>query len=224
MSIVEFVKKELLSFTGLTINELNEKISKKQHKEEWLFWNPKTNTEINWFYKHSTAYLFANTSHVLNSIILNDLKQNSTILDFGGGSGNYSFTLVNNGHNCLYFDISIIQSEFVKYVSKKYNLPITVLQYNEEYIPIYNQKIDSVIALDVIEHIPEYNKYIRFFSDILNINGSVYIYAPFGTNNDPTHLDDSFNLHKIMKDNCFILDKTLMLNQYAECFKFVKQG
>jgi 2-polyprenyl-3-methyl-5-hydroxy-6-metoxy-1,4-benzoquinol methylase len=223
MNVVNFVKKELLSFTGLNQAEVDDLIINKKHKQEWLFWNPKTESQINWFYKTSISYLFANASHILNNNIINDIPTKSTVFDFGGGSGNYSYSLIDHGCNCIYFDISILQKKFVEYVSLKYNLPILIIDYDENYIPIYNKKVDFIIALDVIEHIPNYEKYIQYFSNIINIGGSIYIYAPFGNINDPTHLDDKFNLISIMEKYNFKFNKNISLNSIANCTKFTKK-
>jgi 2-polyprenyl-3-methyl-5-hydroxy-6-metoxy-1,4-benzoquinol methylase len=222
--VVEFVKKELLIFTGLNQDEVEKLIISKKHKQEWLFWNPKSEREINWFYKTSISYLFTNAAHVLNNNIINDIPSNSTVFDFGGGSGNYSYYLVEHGCKCIYFDISFLQKRFVEYMSLKYNLPISIINYDNNYIPIYNGKVDCIIALDVIEHIPNYEKYIQYFSNITNIGGSIYIYAPFGTINDPTHLDDNLNLTNIMLKYGFKFNKNIPLNAVANCAKFIKEN
>lgn len=222
-NITDFVKEELISFTGLTRNEVEGLICSKKHKNEWLFWDPKTETQINWFYKSSISYLFTNSIHVLHPNIINDIPEGSTIFDFGGGTGNYSYYLINKKCKCVYFDISFLQRKFVEYVVNKNNLPISIVNYDEDLIPIYNEKVDFIIALDVIEHIPNYEKYIKYFSNIVKSGGGVYVYAPFSTVNDPTHLDDKYELNKVMGNYGFYFVKNIKLNPVANCGYFERK-
>lgn len=185
----------LLSFTGLSKDKLEFLLQRKSktHIDEWNFWNPKTPEEILWYYRSSRAYLFTNAIHEIPKEIYNHIEKNNTILDFGGGAGTVSISLAQKSCNVTYYDIGILQSEFVKFVAKKEKLNISVC---DDISLLNDSSHDFVIALDVIEHLIDYRKTINEISRILKPNGNLIIYAPFGKT-EPSHFEDNYNL-----DNC----------------------
>jgi 2-polyprenyl-3-methyl-5-hydroxy-6-metoxy-1,4-benzoquinol methylase len=224
MNVVEFVKKELVEFTGLSRDLVDIYVKREKYpnfNEEWKFWKPDSNDNIRWFYISSRGYLFGNAIHFLAKDVLDDIKKGSSVLDFGGGSGNYSFELHEKGCKMYFFDINILQKEFVKYVSKKYNFDITICESDSNFYPILQSKVDNIIALDVLEHVPNYHKYIEMFSKNLNSGGFVYLFAPFGKSNaNLMHLEDTVRLNKVLKDNGFVYCKSLNLHNIAQCLVF----
>jgi hypothetical protein len=133
MNIVNFISDELVVFTGLDRDKINQHISREHypyHSQEWNFWGPKGDQDIRWFYVANRSYLFSNAKHVLPEEVKRELKEGEVVLDFGGGCGSYSIEAVWSGCKVIYFDISIIQSEFVKFVADRHNLPITVYRGN----------------------------------------------------------------------------------------------
>jgi 2-polyprenyl-3-methyl-5-hydroxy-6-metoxy-1,4-benzoquinol methylase len=210
----EFVKKELLVFTGLSEKTLNKYLTRSLYptfKKEWEFWKPKTPENIRFFYMASRGYLFGNATHILHKPIYDDINKEHIVFDFGGGTGNFSFPLCMKGCKVLYYDINFLQKEFVKFVAKRNNFDLTVLDHNDLFLPQITTPVDRVITLDVLEHIPGYNKYIEHISNSMNNNAKIYIRAPFGTN-DPTHLKDKHGLNNVMKNCGFTKTKDLKFN------------
>jgi len=203
--VLNFVRNELLEFTGLPEDVLDRYLNRSvypNHKKEWKFWNPDCDENIRWFYIASRSYLFINAMHGLNPLISNGFKKGDVVIDFGGGSGNHSFELAQKGCTVQYFDVNILQRSFVSYVATKHRLPITILNCDSEFFPVFSTKADYILALDVLEHIPKYPKYIERLFKALKPQGKMYFFAPFNNNGkgEPAHLADKHNLQKVLKE------------------------
>jgi SAM-dependent methyltransferase len=204
--VVEFVREELLEFTGLpetVLDEYLQRSGRPGHPAEWTFWKPRCDEEIHWYYVTSRAYLFANATHRLLPKVAAAIEPGSRVLDFGGGSGNYSFHLARHGCEVYYFEISLLQREFVKRVAKRHRLPITVLEADGLDPPTLGRQVDAVLALDVLEHIPDYAKYVSWFAESLKPEGKLYVYAPFASG-EPAHLTDRCDLRPLLAGLGFV--------------------
>jgi 2-polyprenyl-3-methyl-5-hydroxy-6-metoxy-1,4-benzoquinol methylase len=200
-NVVEFIQKNLRDFTGLNENTFNNIVSRKGdipgHKKEWKFWDPKTADEINWYYYSSRSYVFANSIHVFPKQAYDYIDEKSSVLDFGGGAGHISVALSKNKQcKVHYFDIGIIQREFVKYMSEKNNLNIEVVDMRNFY-PVFSncKNMDYVVSYDVFEHIPDYRKVLKDVSNCIKIGGEFVVNAPFGSS-EPSHFKDKFDFKR----------------------------
>ncbi len=205
--IRDLIKKKLVRFTGLPKEIVEKYLAREEsvptHIDEWNFWNPQTEKEISWFYVSSRSYLFNTATHLIPKYIIEDIKINSTVLDFGGGVGNVTITLAKlKKCRVFYFDNNLIQREFIKFVAEKYNFDIKILKYNRNYEPIISEdvKVDYVFAFDVFEHIPDYPKYINLLSRVMKTKSKMYIIAPFD-NKEPSHMSDNYGLDEVCKKN-----------------------
>lgn len=201
IKITDMMKAGLLEFTGLSELELEDRVQRKKlpFQDEWRIFDPKSPTEISWYYCVSSAYLFGNASHEMPKEIMEDIPKGSTVLDFGGGCGTVSLCLAQRGCSVLYFDVSLIQTEFVSFMARKHNLDISIARgVNPREMEI-NRSLDCAVALDVLEHIPDYPKYLTQISNSLKQGGKIYYYAPFG-HSEPAHMEDKFGLDKVAAD------------------------
>lgn len=206
LGILRFVRKELLEFTGLPPEQLDLYLERRcypAHRAEWRFWHPEGAEDIRWFYAASRAYLFANARHVLPPAIKERISPGSRVIDFGGGSGNYSFELAQKGCNVQYFEINLLQREFVKRVARKHSLPIQIARVDSEWLPQFTEQADALLALDVFEHIPDYRPYVRRLAYAAKPGAMLYVHAPFASG-EPAHLEDSHNLPGVLADNGFV--------------------
>jgi len=226
-NVQTFVRNELIDFTRLSPETVDLYLSRKkypQHQLEWNFWKPDSDENIRWFYVTSRSYIFTNATHRLHPNIVADIPSNSNALDFGGGSGNYSYSLVNKDCNILYFDISLLQNAFVQFVTSKYKLPITLLSHDEKFMPNLGEEIvDVILALDVLEHVPDYHEYIKLFSQHSHKGTKIYLFAPFGAGGDPTHLQDRSNCKNEMANNGFNFGYKIPINHGANCSVYIKE-
>jgi cyclopropane fatty-acyl-phospholipid synthase-like methyltransferase len=205
--IVEFISDALSAFTGLTRKRIDEYVSREHypyHSQEWEFWKPRDEQDIRWFYMANRAYLFSNAKHMLPEEVRKELRSGERVLDFGGGCGSYAVEAAWEGCSVLYFDIGILQCEFVRFVANQHQLDIKVYcgDASDNWIlPVPDGGwIDAVFALDVFEHIPEYPRYVKRLSEYMKTGGRMYVYAPFGVG-DPTHIQDNHGFEKVMNAN-----------------------
>ena len=141
-------------------------------EEEHMFWNPQTATQLAWYYSTSQSYLFANAIHGARTAVLDMLKKDihEPVLDYSGGVGNSVLYLaIERGMKCQYFGIGMIEKAFAEFRVAKRELQhmITFLSpwsqgTGWKFDPIQvlprDGSLGSIIADDVLEHIPNYQK------------------------------------------------------------------
>ncbi len=206
----DLIKKNLIRFTGLPKETVEKYLAREEsiptHIDEWNFWNPQTNEEISWFYVCSRTYLFASAIHVMPKNLYYEIKPKSIVIDFGGGAGYVAIPLAKE-KDCVvyYFDLNLIQREFIKYVANKYSLQIELIDYDEKFMPLINKnlKVDFIFALDVFEHIPNYPEYVSILSDVMKRDSKMYVIAPFDSK-EPSHINDKYGLEEVCRKNGLI--------------------
>lgn len=105
-------------------------------------------------------------------------KKNLNILDFGCGTGVLSYQLASLNHTVTAIDLDLSPKNAV---SEMIDFPknIQFIEgdiFNKE----FNYKFDSIIALDVLEHIPLsiLPNYLSLFKELLSENGKLIISGP----------------------------------------------
>lgn len=171
----------------------------------------------NFFYISSMYTIFGNAKHgtyindtskIIDKLLLK--KQNETIsfFEFGGGCGDASLAIWKKYKtpqiSIYYNEISATQKDFFKFRCNKYNYTPsrpTIID-NWFFDTKQNVKFDFVMALDVFEHIKDYNKYIQIICDSINSGGYLWEGSYFLENysHDPLHcIEDKYNLNGIIK-------------------------
>lgn len=207
--VVEFVKSELVGFTGLPRAAVDDYVARKKHPthiNEWMFWKPDTPKDIRWFYVASRAYLFANAVHRVLPKVKDRVRPGEQILDLGGGSGNSAFDLAQMGCEVQYFELNLLQREFVRHVVKKHELAIQIIEPDENFLPQWRPRMvgaDVALAIDVLEHIPDYRPYVKGLAEACMHGAAFYVAAPFASG-EPAHLKDAHNLTLTLKKNGFV--------------------
>jgi SAM-dependent methyltransferase len=123
------------------------------------------------FYKETDLYLFDLTMYCNHlqerkhfdwyEDKLKQLKL-TTLLDFGGGIGEYSIVAWLNSYQTTYCDILDSQTaEYAKHRFSTYNVNPTIMG-EQEAIPAF---YDIIVAMDVIEHLPDADKWVRSIAE-----------------------------------------------------------
>jgi 2-polyprenyl-3-methyl-5-hydroxy-6-metoxy-1,4-benzoquinol methylase len=203
----EQIVEDLVDFSGLSREYILKHFNGKNnftHSYEYKMRNPKNDLELEWFYITSEKYLFANAFHENWKLI--DMVQGNKILDYGGGAGVDTFYLAKKGCNVHYFDISIIQREFVKFRTKKHSIEnITVIEpyckSNFDSINCISETYDGILVRNILEHVPYYVNLVKHLLSKLNSGGVFYEASNFGpTQKDPMHLNEIIPLEIIFKE------------------------
>lgn len=200
---------DLVEFTGMTPHEVCKFValrrgSKGHFVDEYKWRSPKSPTEISWFYRSCVSYLFGNAERTQwdKTDFLDESHE--PILDYGGGIGNTSIGLAKRGLDTKYYDISILQREFVKFRAYKKKLwgKLLVLDDVDHGFLDGEQHFGTVILQDVLEHVPEYPLLLKRLIRSLKTGGLIVEYSPFWTDklNSPVHLRDCGPLPKVMAD------------------------
>jgi len=213
------IVQDLAAYTGLDELDLLAKVLLKPDDvghfvREFNFYKPKTKEQINWFYRVAQGYLFGN----MNRTFWEKLKfvdvSNTPILDYGGGIGNNTIPFADKEFMVDYFDVSIVQRDFVKFrghVRRNhcYNLKIFDGFYSGEfsYLDFVKSLCDEyyglIILQDVLEHIPHYEFLLKHLCPKLRKGGMIVEYSPFRTEklNSVVHLPEVYLLETAMAEN-----------------------
>lgn len=131
------------------------KSGNRLNNDFWYILNPKTEKEIEEFYKKTPFYVFElvfyhakKTQRMLRSEIIKLTK--GKVLDYGGGIGDLSIDLSKKGFSIDYADIYGNTFEFAKWLFQKKGCNIKMIDLNKEKLL---QKYNTIICIDVIEHI-----------------------------------------------------------------------
>ena len=116
-----------------------------------------------------------------------NLGQQLDILTIGDGLGVDSIYLTRAGHHVTYYETSAYALAFAKMLFADYAKDIKVL---EEPNQIVKNSYDVVICLDVLEHVPDPNEFVKTITSCLKPNGHFIVHAPFYHihPSTPTHL------------------------------------
>jgi len=109
------------------------------------------------------------------------------ILSIGDGLGFDSAYLAKLGHRVTYFEVPGYCESFARKVFAESDTPITVLT-DPQTIP--HGAFDTVVCLDVLEHVPAPSDFVRQLVDYLRPEGKLLVHAPFYMihPSNPTHL------------------------------------
>lgn len=208
------VLKDFKDFSGLTDQEVNDRIRRlgmHHFAGEHKLINPKTETELAWYYFASTNYLYANAVHGYLEILETFSPEDGPVLDYAGGVGNNVIYLAENGIKSAYFGIGQLEYSFAMYRVQKRNLTEFV-----DFIPTHSEWTDwkfnprvaippkeqfgAIILADVLEHIPEYHITLRNILKSLRMGGIIIEFSPFDDKADNTdiHVPRSMDMESAM--------------------------
>lgn len=210
----EYVE-DVMAFTRTTKEEVRARMKKGSVplKEEWETWEkagPMTEERIKAFYKQTANYiyelgewhLFVADKRASDTQLVEDMRKlkPKNILDFGGGVGMIAIPLARAGFDVTLADLDSTSLRFAVSRAKRHDVPLKVWKSDAEPMPP-DAKYDVILALDVLEHLPE--KELKNVVDklvALKHEGTrIIMSAPFGrTSVHPMHLDaDEHTRHQV---------------------------
>lgn len=134
--------------------------------------------------ENSEAYVlpFIEQTHTINAA--------TRVLEVGCAEGGVLLPFLKRGCHCVGVDLAEVRVEYAKDFLKEYHSSgqITLLTqniYDEDFIAKYQGDFDIIILKDVIEHVPEQEKFIPHLSRFLRPGGQIFFgfppwYMPFG--------------------------------------------
>ncbi|AMA49799.1 MULTISPECIES: class I SAM-dependent methyltransferase [Flavobacterium] len=124
-------------------------------------------------------YIFWKRLKIVVNYIIKKKQEKTEILDFGCGSGVFSYTLASKGSHVTAIDLNL---KPVRILSEKIKFPqnIHFIENDIFKIDFKENKFDYIVALDVLEHIPiaELDNYLELFINLLKENGEIIISGP----------------------------------------------
>jgi len=124
-------------------------------------------------------YIFWKRLAIAGDFIKDNAGQKANILDFGCGTGVFSYEMAKSGHDILALDLDLTP---VHLLSKVISYPenISFIQGDFFTTDFKGQTFDFIVALDVLEHIPldKLPLYLDKFNELLKEGGHVIVSGP----------------------------------------------
>ncbi len=200
------IMNDLIAYTGFSAEKLQPyllRIPEKHFKSEINWYAPKDEQELTWFYRISEGYLFANAVHPYDSTL--DIIKKGKILDYGAGTGCNTIGLAKKGFDVDFLEICRVQADFINFRAERHKLNNIreVRPYREgKFDPVLciEEQYDTIVAMDVLEHIPNYHIVVKHFIEQLKPGGTIIENSPFDPLADEIaiHVRPSIPLEKAM--------------------------
>ena len=149
------------------------------------------------------AWHITSKDYISDTLKLQQRFSRDLVLDFGGGIGTHALAnaMSSKVEHVFFVDINETNRNFVKYRSKKLGVEkkITFFKSIED---AQVSKFDTIVCLDVLEHLNDPSSQIEIFYEIMNANSIAlfnwYFYR--GEKNEyPFHVDDVQVVEKFFK-------------------------
>lgn len=124
-------------------------------------------------------YIFWQRPQIAANFITSSGKQASDLLDFGCGTGVFSYEMAQRGHRVMALDLDLTP---VKILREGIAYPPTIDFTEGDFLTLdfQERRFDFIVALDVLEHIPlqELPQYLHKMYMLLKPGGQVLVSGP----------------------------------------------
>jgi 2-polyprenyl-3-methyl-5-hydroxy-6-metoxy-1,4-benzoquinol methylase len=204
-SILINVADDLADFTALSIQEVRRLLKRIGYsaRDEYVECIERESSD-HWFYLGSRYFIFENAIHSaeLVAAVRELLPPGAKVWEFGGGTGNLSLALAAEGHEVSFTELNSLQKDFVRFRAERHNLKLRSI---DSWQPKPTGYFDLVIALEVLEHIPDYYTALLELCQAVKPGGILWESTSFRKDhNNPTHrIADRHDYKKILADQGF---------------------
>ncbi|MFH1160287.1 MAG: class I SAM-dependent methyltransferase [bacterium] len=188
------------------------KYSKSDIQERWVSekkeW--KSIEDYLLFLKQKKAYQFSS-----------EYCQDKYVLDYGCGSGYGTARLSNYAKKVIGVDIS---EEVIEYCTRTYRLPNLSFQkiYPNYSLPFEDKLFDVIVSFQVIEHLPNVQRYLFELKRVLKDRGTLFITTPnrvhrllpFQKPWNPEHIRE-YSLRRLNKELTPVFKKVKIMGVYG---------
>lgn len=197
--IDEDMIKNLQEYYGLSRKEILHLLrsSGRLSTDFWRCLNPKTEKDVKNFYEENPFYVFElifwhSTGYQRNLRQKFIAMLNGRVLDYGGGVGDLCIEIAKKGFEVDYADLQGRTFEFAKWLFSKKGRNIGIINLSAE--KIY-KKYDTILCIDVIEHVKDPKLLLKDFVDRLSDGGRLIITAlhPDVSEEKPMHFEIKFD-------------------------------
>lgn len=201
---------DLREFTGLSQEETEQRLmsSRAALVESWQREKPSEDDPAalaRWYADNSMPYLFdiarfhLTFKHITFTLDVIRLS-GSHCLDYGGGSGALSLALAKAGKQVVYFDVPGESRRYAEWKAQRAKVSICFTSERERiHEAAAEQAFDTVISLDVLEHLPNLASELEFLDSVLTPNGTMLLTVPVGaTQSHPMHLAHSVDTRQFL--------------------------
>ena len=150
------------------------------------------------------AWHISSKDYITDTLKLQQRFSRNLVLDFGGGIGTHALANAMNSkvEHVFFVDINKTNRNFVEYRAKKLGVD-NKLSFYKTIKEIKNYKFDTVVCLDVLEHLSDPSLQLDTFYKIMGSNsiGLFNWYFYKGEKNEyPFHIDDKKIVEKFFKN------------------------
>jgi len=170
---------EMAEYFELSFSEVKHlmKSGIRLNADLWRASHPRNEKEIAHFYAYTPFYVFElaywHMQQDQRSFRQQIMKaSHGNVLDFGGGIGDLSVQLAERELSVTYADIEGKTFDFASWLFQKRNTSIKVVNLSEDGL---KEMYDTIICIDVIEHVPNSKETLSMLIDHLNDEGILII-------------------------------------------------
>tara|TARA_B100000902_G_scaffold17442_1_gene20929 strand:+ start:1142 stop:1879 length:738 start_codon:yes stop_codon:yes gene_type:complete len=149
------------------------------------------------------AWHISSKDYIADTLRLQQRFSRNLVLDFGGGIGTHALANAMSGNveHVFFVDINQTNRNFVEYRAKKLGVE-NKLTFCKTIQETKVSKFDTIVCLDVLEHLSDPSFHLDVFYEIMDSNsiGLFNWYFYKGENNEyPFHIDDDQIVEKFFK-------------------------
>lgn len=212
---------ELSEFTAESREEVEELLATSTARlaADWRQKRPQSREEVEAWYAENAAYYIYDLAqfhlaykHITFTMDVMSLAK-GRVLDYGGGIGDLSVALAERGCDVTYLDVEGRSKQYARWQAERRGVKINFASTHQE---IEGKVFDTIIVLDVLEHLYEPEGVLEFLIERLAEDGVIILSAYFGaTEAHPMHFDHKLDVKRYLSERGFVDAKGLYVRLFG---------